>query len=325
MATPRIFVSSTYFDLRVIRADLERFIKEMGYEPILFERGHVAYGKDESLESYCYREISSCDILISIIGGKHGSPSTSNEYSITQNELKKAVEFNKQIYIFVGGSVLTEYHTYLKNKDNSTFVPNFVDSINVFKFIDDVYGLGAGNPIQPFELSQDITGYLKNQWAGLFQRLLQKYTQTKERESIADLKRLSDTLYGIVLHLTKHKDFLDDNNISQILLHEHPAFNVIRNLLDIPYRVAFRSKDELSALLNVRGFSVNQDNDSADYMNWDNPKAKTTLCISSNMFDKKGNLKAILPGQWKDDLITLCNWPARSSTDISGSFDDIPF
>lgn len=35
---PRVFVSSTYYDLRIVRADLERFIKEMGYEAVLYEK-----------------------------------------------------------------------------------------------------------------------------------------------------------------------------------------------------------------------------------------------------------------------------------------------
>ncbi len=42
MAKPRVFISSTYYDLKNVRADLERFIKERGFEPILHERGHVA-------------------------------------------------------------------------------------------------------------------------------------------------------------------------------------------------------------------------------------------------------------------------------------------
>ena len=62
MAKPRIFISSTYYDLRHIRNDLERFVKELGYEPILSERGQIAYGKTEPLEQYCYREINKIHI-----------------------------------------------------------------------------------------------------------------------------------------------------------------------------------------------------------------------------------------------------------------------
>ena len=40
MAKPRIFISSTYYDLRQVRADLERFIKDLGYETVLNEQGN---------------------------------------------------------------------------------------------------------------------------------------------------------------------------------------------------------------------------------------------------------------------------------------------
>jgi len=35
MARPRIFVSSTFYDLRHVRNDLENFIKTMGYDTIM--------------------------------------------------------------------------------------------------------------------------------------------------------------------------------------------------------------------------------------------------------------------------------------------------
>jgi len=39
MARPKVFVSSTFYDLKQIRADLEHFIREMGYDAVLHERG----------------------------------------------------------------------------------------------------------------------------------------------------------------------------------------------------------------------------------------------------------------------------------------------
>ncbi|HDI3138782.1 TPA: DUF4062 domain-containing protein, partial [Vibrio cholerae] len=38
MAKPRIFISSTYYDLKHIRSDLERFISEQGYDAVLNEK-----------------------------------------------------------------------------------------------------------------------------------------------------------------------------------------------------------------------------------------------------------------------------------------------
>jgi hypothetical protein len=47
MAKPRIFISSTYYDLHQIRNDLDRFIKDIGYESVRNESGNIPYGKDE--------------------------------------------------------------------------------------------------------------------------------------------------------------------------------------------------------------------------------------------------------------------------------------
>jgi hypothetical protein len=76
MPKPRIFVSSTYYDLKYIRADLEMFISNYGFEPILFERGQIAYDHQKPLDLSCYKEVKSCQMLILIIGGRYGSPSS---------------------------------------------------------------------------------------------------------------------------------------------------------------------------------------------------------------------------------------------------------
>ena len=41
MAKPRVFVSSTYYDLKHIRDRPEAFIESFGYEPVLFESGDI--------------------------------------------------------------------------------------------------------------------------------------------------------------------------------------------------------------------------------------------------------------------------------------------
>lgn len=80
MARPRIFVSSTFYDLRQVRIDLERFITSIGYEVVMNERGNIPYGSTERLEQYCYREIQSVDILVSIIGGRYGNESQNHPF-----------------------------------------------------------------------------------------------------------------------------------------------------------------------------------------------------------------------------------------------------
>lgn len=91
MAKPRIFVSSTYYDLRHIRTDIDRFIREQGYEPVLNEQGSIAYGKEDRLEEYCYKEINNVDILVSIIGGRYGSESKIEKHSVFSDGIKNCI------------------------------------------------------------------------------------------------------------------------------------------------------------------------------------------------------------------------------------------
>ena len=75
MARPRIFISSTFYDLRQVRSDIERFIRELGYEPVRHETGAVPYSKDAPLESGAYREIELSDVIVFLTGGNFGTES----------------------------------------------------------------------------------------------------------------------------------------------------------------------------------------------------------------------------------------------------------
>ena len=101
MAAPRVFISSTYYDLRHVREDIGKFISQMGYEPVMHDRGGVTYTQSETLEKSCYDELSTCDIVICIIGNKYGTKSESSDLSITMEELKAAIKDRKKIYIYI--------------------------------------------------------------------------------------------------------------------------------------------------------------------------------------------------------------------------------
>jgi hypothetical protein len=74
MAKPRVFVSSTFYDLKHIRSSLDIFIESLGFEPILSEKGDIAYSPDHPLDESCYREVQTSDIFVLIIGGRYGLP-----------------------------------------------------------------------------------------------------------------------------------------------------------------------------------------------------------------------------------------------------------
>ena len=66
---PKIFVSSTYYDLKYAREDLSNFINGYKFEPILFENGDIGYEPGKPLDESCYSNISKSDMVILLIGG----------------------------------------------------------------------------------------------------------------------------------------------------------------------------------------------------------------------------------------------------------------
>jgi DNA-binding XRE family transcriptional regulator len=320
MAKPRIFLSSTYYDLRHIRTDLERYIREQGYEPVLNEQGSIAYGKEDRLEEYCYKEISNVDILVSIIGGRYGSESKIEKHSVSQMELKTAFDLNKQVYIFIEKGVYNEYNFYLKNKDNETTKYTYADNIKIHQFIEFVESLPNNNTIHGFETSADIVSFLKEQWAGLFQRFLQEQTRVKEINIIKGIENTAKTLNQLVTFLTEEKRG-SENAINEILLSNHPAMEQIKELLKIPYRVFFINKDEFIDLIKARGFRESNDDFSFDNREtWlmEKNSQMHELTYSDEIFNSDSKLKVYTKEEWNPEFITL------TITKIE-EVDDLPF
>lgn len=140
---PRIFVSSTFYDLKSIREDLYQFIRGFNYEPIESENGDIGYVPGQDLDKSCYKAMLECDMAILIIGGRYGSPATGemdddgNYISVTHKEFRTAVNAGIPIYAFIDHAVSTEYELYKRNKERFNdpqfdFEFTSADSINVF-------------------------------------------------------------------------------------------------------------------------------------------------------------------------------------------------
>jgi hypothetical protein len=327
MAKPRVFISSTFYDLRQVRSDLERFVKDLGYEPVLNEFGNIPYGKDEKLEEYCYKEISNVDILVSIIGGRFGSESQNSKFSISQMEFRTAIELKKQVYIFIDRNVYAEHQTYLLNKESKEIKYRFADNIKIYEFIEFCQNLPNNNNIHSFETSLDIIQYLKEQWAGLFQRFLQEQLRLEEINILRRIDGTANTLHQLVKFLTEERKDRD-SAIEDILLSNHPAMEQIRNLLSVSYRVYFTTLDELNEWLEVRGFraSLNYlfgDDDDSNIIYYRTDKRnnkKYTLKIVRDVFNLDRKLKVFRQSEWQDDFITLIEEPIDEVP-----IDEVPF
>lgn len=255
MARPRVFVSSTFYDLRQVRADLFRFIAELGYEPVLNERGAIPYDSNKKLQESAYRSVDLSDILVSIIGGRYGTGSDRSPYSISQIELKTALDGGKPVFIFVEKSTLAEYSTYLKNKGVAGIQYSFADNPQIYAFLEEIHALPQNNPIAAFETAQDITEYLKEQWAGLFQSFLQQRGRVKEVQVIESLSSTAETLNQMVKFLSEQHGN-SEKAIQEILFSNHPIFQQLREVTRTPYRILFYKPQRVRNLAEDKRLST---------------------------------------------------------------------
>jgi hypothetical protein len=291
MAKPRVFISSTFYDLKQIRADLDNFIQSLGYDVVRNEEGAIPYGTNFKLEDYCYKEINSVDILVAIIGGRFGSESdVNNKYSISNQEIKTAIEHNKQVYIFIEKDVDSEYYTYLKNKENKIVYSHAVD-VRIYKFLEEIRALKRNNVIHPFSSSGDIISFLKEQWAGLFQHYLQEQSNMAESNMLRQLNESLATVRDLTDYLVSANEN-QSNNLKGILINNHPVFNELCRVMKWDFPIIFHSIKDLTNLL--RPWScISANSDKQDYLKFSNDKYEYSIYVLKALFDCDGKLQPL--------------------------------
>lgn len=316
MARPRVFVSSTFYDLRQVRAVLELFLRQQGFDPVLHDRGAVPYGSTTSPEQAAYREIESCDIVVAIIGGRFGALSNDGTHSISQRELKTAHEKGKQIYIFVEQVVYTNYDLYQINKGVAG-IQYSAGSPEIFEFLDEVHKLPINNAVAPFTVAADITDFLREQWAGLFHQLLQDSAKQGEHKAMEDFRTAASTLQQLVKFLTEERKSTS-TAIQEIILTGHPIFGDLQVKIPIRHRVFFTNYAELSDLLKAYKFEFEYDPFVDDGVPTDKTWQRIlasgqsqTLVIAKEVFDAEGRLRPYSPDEWQSDWVFLRKLAAK--------------
>lgn len=306
MAKPRVFLSSTFYDLRKVRDEVGTFIRTQGFEPVMFERGQIAYGRDEAPVEYCYKEIELCDILVSIVGGRFGSESFETTYSVSQQELRYAVQLNRQLYVFVDKQVLMEYEIYKINKEVENMRFMHVDDRRIYEFLDQLYLLPKNNPIFPFESAEDIIQILREQWAGLFQRMLLELGQKPQADALKEMSHLTSYMKQIVTTLAE-QNTNQTLSLQDLLFLQHPAFTRVRELLQVPFRFTFTTMNDLDQILNYMNFTRVQLVPFEQSYTWTQNKNGTLWLfrISKNVFDSSHNLRQFQQDDWDDGFIQL--------------------
>ncbi len=211
MPVPRVFISSTCYDLHEVRFNLRQYIEDYGFEPVMSEFGDIFFRYEDHVQDSCLSEIANCNLYILIVGNLFGSAyykekETDSTDSVTMKEFSKSLEQKMPKHIFINKFVHYDYKNYRKKSreylsdklskesditDEKTNAQRIIydnlypfaheDYKKIFKFIDIIYDMNANNAIFEFESVDEIKSTLKKQWAGyVYESLMRAKNEDKK-------------------------------------------------------------------------------------------------------------------------------------------------
>lgn len=235
MASPRLFVSSTCYDLQEIRFQLRQFILDFAYEPVMSEFDDIFYNYEHHVQDSCLEEISKCQLFLLVVGNNYGSiyhQEQANDKipdSVTLKEFKRALDINIFKHIFINKFVDYDYKNYkraldkvmlkyfkehnvsdskiestkskLKHEFDNSYPFPYDSYRYVFYFLDIINELKEGNAYNTFESFADIKESLKKQWAGF---MYESLTRNIKKDDL-NLKPIEEKLSNL------------DNNIKKLI------------------------------------------------------------------------------------------------------------
>ena len=190
-------VSSTFYDLRQIRADLTAFIvDELGYVPLLSELNSFPVNPDAPTTENCRQRVEEhADILVLVVGGRYGSIDPDTTKSITNLEYLTARSKGIPVYAFVEKKVLALVPVWLQNK-TANFT-SILDDTRVLGFIHEIRSVDKVWTHE-FETAREIIDALRIQLAYLLGEGLSWRLRLRQRPSEL---RLLETLQGEALRI----------------------------------------------------------------------------------------------------------------------------
>lgn len=223
MPSPKVFVSSTCYDLGMAREQIRSFLIGLGYDPIMSEYSDVLFDPRLHTHTSCLQEIPNADMIVLLVGSRFGGTAIPEALqlidierlqnssfdvtvldhpetlSVTQLEVLKAIDSSIPIFAFVDEKVWHDHLVYQKNKElvdtiNFPSIDNAESARFIFEFLNFLRQRTEGNSVISFSKIEDIECHLRKQWGALFQRLLQEQREgrTEEKRVLALSEQLED-------------------------------------------------------------------------------------------------------------------------------------
>ena len=159
-------VSSTFYDLRDIRASLAEFISGMGYVPMLSELPAFPIDPTSDTVKNCVSRVQQhADIFVLVVGGRYGSVSPEADKSITNLEYLAAKAKGIPLYAFVHADVIRCLPLWQDNPK-----ADFRQTVDTPRLLEFVSSVRSHEKTWTFEFTNgtDIVAALRAQFANLF-------------------------------------------------------------------------------------------------------------------------------------------------------------
>ena len=192
---PTTFVSSTFFDLRQIRADIAELVeKQLGYRFLMSE--HESFPVDPALDTIenCRRRVEQdADIFVLVIGSRYGTVPEGTGKSVTNLEYLMAKAKGIPIFAFVQRDLLALLPIWEANP--AADFSRAVDTPKLFEFVKE---LRSSDRVWtfPFDSAQQITAVLRTQLAYEMRRGLRVSGQLR---AVPETAGLTGKALGIAL------------------------------------------------------------------------------------------------------------------------------
>jgi hypothetical protein len=189
ISVPQVMISSTFFDLKQVRADLICAIEELGCKPLSSELPSFPIDPDADTIENCRRRVErDADILVLIIGGRYGFVDSRSARSVTNIEYLVARAKGIPIYTFVERRISALLPIWKANREAD--FASAVDDRRVFEFIEEVREQHKVW-MREFEVAEEIVTALRWEFAHLAlqgAQLIKRAFNEREIEALNQLK-----------------------------------------------------------------------------------------------------------------------------------------
>lgn len=212
MSKPRVFISSTCFDLKNVRSELTDFLKQYDFEVMNSQLKNFGVTPQRHSHTACLDQVNNADYLILIIGRRRGGTYIGSEKSITNEEYNLGVKKGIPIVIFVDREVETAIPLYKKNP--TADFSGVVDDKRIFHFIEYIRSNSEDNWLHTYSNIKDIKDTLKAQFSYYLLLFSQGLVKSVQKEKKAESSKLAFVKFPSNLDKLKKKKLGQDAETS---------------------------------------------------------------------------------------------------------------